>query len=515
MSVFSQRLMEASKYAFIGTLLLLFGILSLLCDGVSVGKELNFQRSMPISYFRCGGELESKTWKLWDDFGKSFLERELIQSRLMNQGDSYALYDIEGYFHNLVEMADRCTRVERAREIGDILILTYDQLENSHGAAQWICRGGAICNEANGLINKEVMLVSIQGLGLMSSVARRLSNSIDLNSRNHPFVRKTASVLKSHLDRWGDAKAILRWQEMLSKSPSDASDGRVGYLFTDKDAWFLEVSANFSGICTAFDKPTPDPDATDYCQTNNLLNESVFALMKLFVKRTIVEEIPKGNLDANNIAELDKGFWRYFPDNRYAGYTGSTSPVPCVGGSSDESKKVINDFFERDVGWDISHSSRLVHLIQALVENWEPMKKFYHLDGLDLEPSFYGRAFSEQLIERVWNRDDEFPLFSNYWSGDNGWYRVSYKNGTGRCYGGYGPFKLSEAFITGGYVSWEIYNSFIGRLGRQIFETSRRSDQKARDYIKNFYPGLQETDENKHLLTELMFWPSLVEQATP
>ncbi len=98
----------------------------------------------------------------------------------------------------------------------------------------------------------------------------------------------------------------------------------------------------------------------------------------------------------------------------------------------------------------------------------------------------------------------------NYWSGANGWYRVGYDNGSGRCVAGYGPHQLSDAFTTGGFVTWQSLYPVIGRLGRRIYAAAE-GDPAQRAFVASYYSGLAGTaSPDNRMLTRLMFWPTLV-----
>jgi hypothetical protein len=131
---------------------------------------------------------------------------QLIGARLKDQGDTYALYDIQIEFHNLMMMAQRCGRVDRLVQLADDLMPVFDKLEPLDGDASnlvWICRGGAVCNARNRLVNTEVMLVSLQGLGLFTALADALVHAPDAAARSHPFVARTAQVAAAQPARPG------------------------------------------------------------------------------------------------------------------------------------------------------------------------------------------------------------------------------------------------------------------------------------------------------------------------
>jgi len=111
----------------------------------------------------------------------------------------------------------------------------------------------------------------------------------------------------------------------------------------------------------------------------------------------------------------------------------------------------------------------------------------------------------------VWNGDKENPLFSNYFSGANGWYRVAYDIGIGQCREGTPPFGLTISFPTGGYITWARHNPTIGLLGQRLYELTSSKDGKVNPFIIKYYPGLRKSvPAQKINLPRFMFLPSLV-----
>ncbi|MFZ1831128.1 MAG: hypothetical protein WAW42_20690 [Candidatus Competibacteraceae bacterium] len=140
------------------------------------------------------------------------------------------------------------------------------------------------------------------------------------------------------------------------------------------------------------------------------------------------------------------------------------------------------------------------------------MREVFGIDETVLPETATRPAFAQQLIVKVWNGDIERPLFTNYWSGANGWYRVAYDNGTPRCMEGTPPFGLSHSFPTGGYASWAPHAPEIRILGRRLYGLSRASDEASRNFMDQYYPRLGgKASSGRRMLNELMFWPSLVE----
>jgi hypothetical protein len=99
-------------------------------------------------------------------------------------------------------------------------------------------------------------------------------------------------------------------------------------------------------------------------------------------------------------------------------------------------------------------------------------------------------AYANQLVDVIWNQDLSRPLFSNYWSGANGWYRVAYDPGNGSCRQGKAPFSLSSSFPEGGFIGWQSYNPTLCRLGQRLFSLSLSIDPQDTAWFKKYYQHL-------------------------
>lgn len=465
---------------------------------------------------RCGGRLEEQVWRLWDAQGRDILKRQLIDTRLLRQGDSYALYDIQGYFQSLEAMAERCQRTSRLVQLADDLIPVFDALTPlpyMSGGQAWVCRGGAFCNEHNKLIGREVVLNSAQGLGFLSALAEAMARSSDPKVRAHPFIRKTVQASIGHLQRWGDLIVQQNWRRLAKIRPQDIMDNSSALLLTDIHLWQIAIYANLAGIATYQSSLLREIDPTRTAQAQ--LAQGFGALLQLFQARLSLVTLNNSRLGRITVADLDRGYWRLYGDNLYAGYTGVTSPAVCR--QSNNGVQVHLQIDARsiasvaDLGWDFSHARRLVPVLDALDTNRQALQIWYDIASSDLPPDSLAQTFAAQLISVIWNGDTQAPLFSNYWNGANGWYRVAYDNGTGRCYEGYPPFGLSDSFVTGGYAAWNQYYPQIGELAHSIQIHSISSRNEDKDFIRRYYFGLSEAaPSNTRMLTQLMFWSSQI-----
>ena len=504
-----------ARWSWFGLLSACMAFASFVCATPATGAQAS--RSPAAPTFVCGGTVETAVWQLWDTQGRAFLQNELLSSRLTKDGDTYALYDIQGQFHNLQAMAQRCTRSERLIQLADDLMGAYSTLEplqNNESDKAWVCRGGRVCNGKNRLVNKEVMLVSAQGLGLMSALANSLATSKDPKARAHPFIAKTVEVGAQHLLRWGGKKAINNWQRLANAKPEDVKNGSSALQFSDKDLWQVALYANLAGIYAV--QPTHFKDLQAKPNQLAQLSESIRALLQLFNARISIETISHPSLGRVDAADIDRGFWRLHADNRYAGYEGNEKPAICSASRGDNKAQLMRGTQDvavvENLGWDISHARRLVHALDALQNNRSAMLQVYDLSTSELPAANLSKAFAAQLVSHVWNGDKDAPLFTNYWSGANGWYRVGYDNGTGRCDMGNPPFGLSDSFATGGYAVWSKFYPVIGEVAHTIYALTQDKDSVSPDHAARHFEGTApRISANTRMLTQLMFWPSLVQ----
>lgn len=465
---------------------------------------------------RCGDALEAQIWSLWDTHGRKLLRQE-IHARLLQAGDTYALYDIQVYFHNLEAMAERCERTSRLVQIADDLMPLFDLQQPLPGRAEergWLCRGGAVCNARNRLIDTEVMLVSVQGLGFFSAVAAALARAPEQQARSHSFIRKTVQASLAHLLRWGGPEMREEWYRLAAASPQDVKDESSTLFFTDKHLWQIAIYSNLASIAIA--KPTLMAELDQTQEAQKELSLNVRALLAFFQSRTSLRKIASPRLGDVTVADLDRGYSRLYRDNRYAGYVGATPPVLCEPGPNGPKAHSQLDAENippvSDLGWDFSHARRLVQVLEALEINRAAVQAWYDLASADLPAHDLAQSFAAQLVASVWNGDTSRPLFNNYWGSANGWYRVAYDDGTGGCRAGIGPYGLSISFATGGYITWAKYYPVLGQLGRAVYAASQSVDWADDAYMKEHWRNLSSlASVNNRILTQLMFWPSLVQ----
>jgi hypothetical protein len=472
-----------------------------------------------VNAYACDGKVEMQVWRQWDEIGFPYAKQHLIEKRLIGTGDTYALYDFQIMFHNLLAMAQRCQRAERQVQLLMLVNMAYAQLavapDKQLGRA-WVCRGGSVCNSTNRLVNKEVMLTSVQFLAFVSSVARGI-NLGSTSALTRDFVEETVQVVLEHLTRWSALENRMALRKRIAAKPEDVLDGSSALFLTDRDLWQIALYAELGGLIAS--QPQLAKAVGRDGAVSLALQEHFMLLLRLFAVRTTAQSVadPRDGKTVQ-LSDLDAGFWRLFAANRYAGYVGHDKPVAC------NPKVDRPNTFEvvmridsaliapvADLGWDLSHVRRLVHVFDAIERNRSEIAKVFTLAPSELPSRDTMASFARQLRIRVWNQDEAKPLFANYFNGANGWYRVNYDNGTGRCMEGYPPYGLTDAFPTGGFAMWATLDPALGGLAERLYELTRSGRQDEQAFVNTYYPNLSnKAAVNVRKLTEIMFWPTLV-----
>jgi hypothetical protein len=459
---------------------------------------------------------------MWDEVGHDFVRQRLLHDRLLRQHDVYALYDFQQYTHNLVAMARRCHRTDRLWEFAELIHTAYGAMEPvspDSSRRQWVCRGGEICEANSALLGKEVMLSSAQFLGIASSVANALSAPSTLPYLNDAsFLDETIEVVTDHLLRWADEREIGKLQKAVMATPQDVSNGSSELFFTDKLLWQIAIYAELSGIVQSphvrkgLDGTVISDDKVPR------MRRHLTALLHLFSRRISFRRTASLPLAGGTLADIDRGYWRLYASNRYAGYEEDQRPLVCLppgtAGIASAAKIFIppNSVQPRmDIGWDFSHARRLVHTLDALVRNRSGIQATFALKESQLPGSELEKAFANELVTVVWNGDASQPLFSNYWSGANGWFGAFFDEESGKCSDGKPPYGLSESFLTGGYVSWSKHAPVLGLLGKRLFDLVMAQESETSPFITKYYAGFGgAVDAQNAILAKLMFLPSLV-----
>ncbi len=440
--------------------------------------------------FSKKGNIHDEVIYSWDVYYRDYFASE-IKKRLFDDGDVYILYDaqIQG-LQSFVEMTRRCKDTKQIGELVDLLSPVFSQLKPiaPDNSAGWICTGGKICT-AYGLLGKEVPLCSVQFLGLMGALATNITENIPLRKQTvaeKAFVGNTFNTIAVQLDRWFTPNYFKSLDNRLPRTAADMKNASSGHYFSDRDLWFLTVLSDLSELHQAGLQPAAGEGKKAFADLQNQ-KEGIGKIFDLFLARSYITASVNGNR-----AEIDKGFWKNHFDNRYAKYTGPESPVTWEQESGGEWKMITrvkwdSTYLSDDVSWDISHARRLVPAFETFVRNRENIKKVWGYTNPAFDPAALRQAYANQITQKIWNGNTMYPLFTNFWSGDNGWYRVAYAHQTGRRMEGYPPYNMNTSMPLGGYPVWGAFNPSLRAVFKNIFELSQSNDPDAKTFISQYY----------------------------
>lgn len=475
--------------------------------------------SQELFNFSKGGSVHQQVIYSWNHYYRDYFNSE-IQRRLFQDGDVYVLYDVQiGGLQSFVEMTRRCKDLRQINEVVDMLNPIFSSLQSlsaEDSSTGWICTGGSICT-AYQFIGKEVPLCSSQFLGLLGAVATTITETIPEPQRTpvqRAFVSNAFNAMAVQLNRWLSPGYFKATQRRFLSTPSDTRDGSSLYFFLDKDLWYLTILSDLAALHVSGVQPIAQDGRTAF-QSLQDKKDGIRLVFDLFLARTSLSQSPGGTR-----AELDKGYWKYYFDNRYAHYEGTQSPVEWqkTGNNTWQMITVVpwdSTYLSDDVAWDISHSRRLVPAFETFVRNRNNIKNVWGYDNPAFDPVALRRAYANQVIAKIWNEDDEYPLFSNYWSGDNGWYRVAYANQTGRQFAGYPPYGMNNSMPLGGYPVWGAFHPVLNTIFRNIYSLSQSEDSTAKSFMSTYYPGVSarknRTSTGVHQIQNLSFVADLVE----
>ena len=168
------------------------------------------------------------------------------------------------------------------------------------------------------------------------------------------------------------------------------------------------------------------------------------------------------------------------------------------------------------MGWDLSHARRLVPLFDAVYRLGNAASETYAIEPGVLPGRSIQTAYANQLVQVIWNQDVEKPLFANYWSGANGWYRVAYDPGNRTCRLGTPPFGLSSAFAQGGFIIWGVDSPMLASLGLSLYSATVSRPPADQAWLAKYYPEIASNGKKDHSsgLGMIRFLPFLVQASS-
>ena len=286
-------------------------------------------------------------------------------------------------------------------------------------------------------------------------------------------------IIREHLIRFLYEAEWNHWDAPLPKhevdiwralqNPSQSPKKHYQYAMQDTDLWLIGAAAEMLGAHA--NDPTWVPmSAAEQSQLTEAVRAGVALLEH---KRTMYPS-------TKNLRGLVMGSASYFngdyddhPDAAYAGDTGErfpSRPSPHPG-----------------VSWDISHFQRVPIFLRSLYDN-------HKATGVAF-PSYRDlQLVADQLMYVVFNGNYAQPLFTNYFDGTDGWYRVNY---SGRNGFGYPPSKdcdahsnLHPCLISGLVQDWGLIafsNLDLVELEHSWLKLAADTSQSARQFKDRYY----------------------------
>ncbi|MCP5053767.1 MAG: BACON domain-containing protein [bacterium] len=371
----------------------------------------------------------------------------------------------------------------------------YELLPLETSSRMWvkeITKGG-------GTISLETTLHSSQFLYLMAHALHCFVSLPESDRRPNIrlFIEKYPGVLLEHYNRWifdsngstgaSDSLGVFqvmgwgcfngrfnhrqflehKWKRQLGNAKSYCSGVR------DEDMWIFCGAVE---LLAAGKKSTdlfvmePDREA-EYKEYFGIACD----LIESRLEETFLENFDGVPVRGLNV---DPGAWKDHRDLRHAGYEEHDENV-FPGETPDSRTSVIHTHspVPETISWDISHARRFVQVFETLYRNRSITGKPF--PGRDVLTKL-----SNQMAYSVFNRDFERPLFSNYFDGSNGWYRVNYANRPGF---GYAPSDYSVEWIAGGFASWQCYQPDLKRVNDAIWDMINSNDSEIRQFRTDRY----------------------------
>lgn len=187
-------------------------------------------------------------------------------------------------------------------------------------------------------------------------------------------------------------------------------------------------------------------------------------LVKVGVERFQFSRTLTKDAEGRTCASYFNGDYDWQEDLEYAGYHGERVPTPADKAGA------------KDTSWDISHFSIVPAFLRTLYDHRAatgvnfPQKE-------DIE--YIGNQYAHQVFEGDYKK----PLFTNFFDGSDGWYRVSY---LGRSGYGVAPSRYcdmsdrSHACLTiAGIYSWALLAPFhagIAKIQSALLDLARSND---------------------------------------
>ena len=368
---------------------------------------------------------------------------------------AWAMESIYSVLLNPLEMAINCGDVQMLDTMAEIVGGSAATLSTTADGQVWL---------ANGI---ELRLISAEWIYVLSRVIDGISavpaaqRTAKMNSVTQTFV----PIVAAHAKRW-----IFNAPSYgMSGCPYTAGSGHLEYLrilqgrslggvlsfcngLTDADLWImaagselLRAASNDPSLVNLAGLGISQADLVAYVRTTAELTRA----------RLIPTSLTRPGGGTAQGFDFEPGVWSdLFADSGWSGYVGTSFPTAPSGAI------LVPPSKSPMAGWDTGHAGAFVHLVNSLRRLRSITGATFPSDG-----DMVGLA-NQVVYGMLIGGDAQWPQFSNYFSGWNGWYRVNY---SGRAGFGFGPSDLGNSKVmTGAYGLWAPWNSDLAALNARI-----------------------------------------------
>lgn len=384
--------------------------------------------------------------------------RAAVTTILNNQRDSLrgqaggGVWSMEGMYSlllNPLEMAIHCNDRPMLDTMSYIVLGSSATMSTTSEGRVWLDNGA------------EVRLISAEWIHVLSRVIDGISavppsqRTANMNAVTQTFV----PVVAAHVNRWVFATPF--WG--MSGCPGLSATGHSGYVsllatktiggvksycngLIDTDLWIMVASSELLRAAANDSSLVP-------LGSLGISQQALAAYVRgsgdLLRARFIPTSLTKPNGAGAQGLDLDPGiFSDLYSESGYSAYTGRTFPTAANAGSSPKA------------GWDTSHMRPIALTVNSLYRSRSVSGGSFPTDGEIT-------ALSNQVAYGMLvDGNMQWPQFSNYFSGLNGWYRVNYN---GRLGFGYGPSDLGNTgFMEGALGLWAAWNPDLAAINARL-----------------------------------------------
>ncbi len=387
------------------------------------------------------------------------------------------VYDLQIFTQNLLEMSVYCEDTDLLQQLTDLYddpYVSVKKLDGNPTEYKWLVK--ELVNGKETGKEYEYMLGSTQYLYLISRTINIISSLPEerKTAALKDFVIKFSPVVDSHYRRW------IFDEKPFTLNPGWGCSNKTRYSHAD---YINQIKNKTMGNSPTYCNLVSDIDMWIIAGSEEYLMASRQD-PKVFISSRLKDALPKYLKDGSDLLKdrfnqttlqtrdgktvsgvnFDAGIWRDHPDYKFAGYAGAEFPT------TDKLSKVPQ------VGWDLSHARRFVNVFGTLYRNRQRL-------GLDFPTKTEMEMLANQFTYKIYNGDPALPLFTNYFDGSNGWYRVGH-NGPGF---GFAPYDASIAAAEGGFGFWSEFNPEIGRSMKNLYKIFKATDAATMKLRKEHY----------------------------